>query len=72
MDEFTRAGEPKLRLSLIRGFQLRSGNSVVPVALSAQRLMAFVALQDGQVRRPHASGTLWGDVPEHQIGRAHV
>ena len=54
-------GEPGLRLSLIRGFELRSGDSVVQVAFSAQRLIAFVALQDRAVRRPHASGMLWTD-----------
>lgn len=61
-----RADEPKVRLSLIRGFELRRGSSVVPMALSAQRLMAFVALQDGVVRRPHASGMLWADVTEQR------
>ncbi|MGO9081037.1 MAG: AfsR/SARP family transcriptional regulator [Streptosporangiaceae bacterium] len=56
--------KPLLRLYLIRGFELRSGDSVVQVAWSAQRLVAFVALQDRAVRRPHASGMLWTDAPE--------
>ncbi len=58
--------DPPLRLSLIRGFELRSGDSVVRVAFSAQRLMAFVALQDRAVRRLHASGMLWSDAPEQR------
>ncbi len=58
--------EPPIRLSLIRGFELRSGDSVVRVAFSAQRLMAFVALQDRAVRRLHASGMLWSDAPEQR------
>lgn len=55
---------PLLTLSLVRGFELRSGDDVVPVAPSAQRLVAFVALQDRPVRRLHASGVLWGDASE--------
>jgi len=55
-----------IRLSLIRGFELRSGDAVVPVAFSAQRLVAFVALQDRAVRRLHASGMLWTDASEQR------
>jgi DNA-binding SARP family transcriptional activator len=55
-----------LHLSLISGFELRSGDQVVPVALSAQRLVAFVALQDRAVRRLHASGVLWSDTSEQR------
>lgn len=55
-----------IRLSLIRGFELRIGDSVVRVAFSAQRLVAFVALQDRAVRRLHASGMLWTDAPEQR------
>ena len=57
---------PALRLSLIRGFELRSGDSVIRVALSAQRLVAFVALQDRAVRRLRASGVLWMDAPQQR------
>jgi DNA-binding SARP family transcriptional activator len=59
-------GEPRLRLSLIRGFELRSGDTVIQVAFSAQRLIAFMALQDRAVRRPHASGMLWADTTEQR------
>lgn len=55
------------RLSLIRGFELRDGHGdVVPVAQSAQRLVAFVALHDRPVRRLHTSGVLWTDASEHR------
>ena len=57
---------PALRLSLIRGFELRNGDSVVRVALSAQRLVAFVALQDRAVQRLRASGVLWTDAPQQR------
>jgi DNA-binding SARP family transcriptional activator len=66
MNVSSTAGEPSLRLSLIRGFELRSGGSVVQVAFSAQRLIAFVALQERAVRRPHASGMLWTDASEQR------
>jgi DNA-binding SARP family transcriptional activator len=55
------------RLSLIRGFELRNGQGdVVPIALSAQRLVAFVALHDRPVRRIHTSGMLWTDASERR------
>jgi DNA-binding SARP family transcriptional activator len=66
MDSLAQADDPNLRLSLIRGFELRSGSFAVPMAFSAQRLMAFVALQDGVVRRSHASGMLWANVTEQR------
>jgi len=68
MDSFSQTvrRDPPLQLSLIRGFELRSVGSVVRVALSAQRLVAFVALQDRAVRRLHASGMLWADAPEQR------
>jgi DNA-binding SARP family transcriptional activator len=66
MNVSSTAGEPSLRLSLIRGFELRSDGSVVQVAFSAQRLIAFVALQERAVRRPHASGMLWTDASEQR------
>src|SRR5262245_32997815 len=48
-------------LELIRSFQLRCGQDVIPLTPSVQRLVAFVALQDRAVRRTHVSGTLWLD-----------
>jgi DNA-binding SARP family transcriptional activator len=60
------AGRDGVRLSLITEFELREGDAVVPVAPSAQRLVAFVALRGNAVRRLYASGVLWGDVPEQR------
>jgi DNA-binding SARP family transcriptional activator len=57
---------PHFHLSLIRGFELRLEDRVVNVARSAQRLVAFVALQDRAVQRLHASGVLWTDMSERQ------
>lgn len=57
---------PPLQLSLIHGFEVHCGDDAVPVVPSAQRLVAFVALQDRSVRRLTASGVLWGDVTEQR------
>ncbi len=55
------------RLSLIRGFELRDGSgAVVPVAQSAQRVVAFVALHERPVRRVYTSGMLWTDAAEQR------
>lgn len=57
---------PPIQLSLVRSFELRIGESIVPVVHSAQRLVAFVALQERAVGRVHASGVLWTDVSEQR------
>jgi DNA-binding SARP family transcriptional activator len=60
----TPSGANRLRLSLIRGFELHLNDSVIPVARSVERLVAFLALQRRAVRRLHASGVLWTDASE--------
>ena len=57
---------PQARLALIRGFELQIEEEIISVPRSAQRLLAFVALQDRAVRRLHASGVLWNDMSEQQ------
>ena len=54
-------------LSLIGDFALRLRGEVTTVAPAAQRLIAFLALQEGrQVRRSYVSGSLWTDTPEER------
>jgi DNA-binding SARP family transcriptional activator len=49
-------------LSLLRDFELRYDDEHVDVAPAAQRLIGFLAFQDGRpVRRPFVSGTLWSE-----------
>jgi DNA-binding SARP family transcriptional activator len=48
-----------VRVSLLRGFELRRGPEVVRLPLSAQRLLAFLALHDRPLLRPYVAGTLW-------------
>ena len=67
VSNISRAEEPNrtIRLELLDGFRLEvNGIRVDPLA-SAQRLLAFLALQ-GPVVRAVAAGTLWGGVPECQ------
>jgi DNA-binding SARP family transcriptional activator len=52
------------KLSLLQGFELTDGATVVPVARSSQRLLAFVALHDRPLLRVHVSGVLWLDAAE--------
>src|SRR5205823_7477878 len=55
-----------IRLGLMRGFELdwRGRSMVLPV--SAQRVIAFLALRDRPARRSHVAGTLWVDVSEER------
>lgn len=65
-----RAGEKAtVSLVLLGEFSLSSGSRRLVVPHSAQRVVAFLALQRGWTRRTHVAGSLWGDVSER---RAHA
>ncbi len=51
-------------LSLLDAFDLRCGVEHIALPLSAQRLLAFVALNDRPLRRAYVAGTLWTDANE--------
>src|SRR5436305_11828982 len=55
------------RLTLLRGFDLWLGEERVPVPETAQRVVAFLALQERPVTRLQVGGTLW---PETSDDRA--
>lgn len=55
-----------LALRLLNGFELRVGGRPVSLPKGAQRLLAFLALQSGGVRRSHAAFTLWIDKSEER------
>ncbi len=55
--------DPRFRLTLLGGWQLSRGDDVRRIPASAQRLIAFVSLND-HVSRTYAAGTLWPDVSE--------
>jgi DNA-binding SARP family transcriptional activator len=58
-----RAPDP-VRLSLLKGFKLHRGHEVARLPRNAQRVVAFLALQDTPLRRDHVAQCLWLDVPE--------
>jgi DNA-binding SARP family transcriptional activator len=49
------------RLALLDGFELRHDGGEVALAVPAQRVLAFLALQRGAVGRDHVAETLWLD-----------
>jgi DNA-binding SARP family transcriptional activator len=51
---------------LLRGFELRRGDEVVTLPMTAQRLLAFLALHDRPMQRVHVAGVLWLDSTEEQ------
>jgi DNA-binding SARP family transcriptional activator len=59
----------QLRLNVLGGFSLRSADATVHLPRSAQRLLAFVALQRRSVPRDQVAFTIWPDVTEtHAYG----
>jgi DNA-binding SARP family transcriptional activator len=51
-------------IALLRGFQIIQGDRPVSLPLGAQRLVAFLALQDRPVLRVFVAGNLWLDKAE--------
>lgn len=65
----TRARTNGARLTLLGTFELECAGVHVHLPMSAQRLVAFVALQEYPVLRGYAAGSLWPDTSEE---RAHA
>jgi DNA-binding SARP family transcriptional activator len=64
-------GKSQLRgasLSLLDAFELRCDGQRVSLPMSAQRLLAFVALHERPLLRVYVAGTLWIDVSEERAG----
>lgn len=59
-------GTDTLNLSLLGSFDLTSGGTHVPVAVSAQRVLAFLALQRRSISRTYVAGILWPDTTQRQ------
>ena len=57
------------RLTLLGGFELADDGEPVVVPMSAQRVIAFIALHDHPLQRAYVAGSLWLDSPE---ARAHA
>jgi DNA-binding SARP family transcriptional activator len=58
-----------MRLSLLDAFELKCDGVDVPLPLSAQRLLAFLALHPRPLLRGYIAGALWPDTSEE---RAHA
>ena len=65
----TRARTNGARLTLLGTFELECAGAPVRLPMSAQRLVAFVALHEHPVLRAYAAGSLW---PETSEERAHA
>jgi DNA-binding SARP family transcriptional activator len=59
----TRLAMPAI-LVLLDGFELRCQTEPVRLPMTAQRLLAFLALHDRPVPRSHVAGALWMDATE--------
>jgi DNA-binding SARP family transcriptional activator len=55
-------------LSLLNAFELRCDGCLVNLPLSAQRLLAFVALHEHALLRVYVAGTLWIDASDERAG----
>lgn len=65
----TPSGEGRVCLRLLDSFDLSFGTRSVPVPLPAQRVLAFLALQEYPLLRGYVAGTLWLDASEeHAAG----
>jgi DNA-binding SARP family transcriptional activator len=60
----SKLGATDVELSLLNSFELRWEGAPVPLPVSAQRLLAFLALHDYAPLRAHVAGMIWLDTPE--------
>lgn len=64
ISEDTEATRP--RLNLLNSFELRAGGEAIPLPMTAQRLLAFLALHQHPLQRLYVAGMLWTDSPEER------
>lgn len=55
-----------LRLRLLGGFRVDSGSGALDIPVSAQRLVAYLALQERPVHRRRLAGVLWPDADDER------
>lgn len=60
------ASSAPIRLDLLSGFSLVDHGCQKDLPLSAQRVVAFLALRPRPVHRDHVAGSLWLDSPSHR------
>lgn len=57
-----------VRVDLMGGFRLQVDDREIPVPPGAQRVIAYVALQDRPVRRGRLAGSIWLDKTDERAG----
>ena len=62
--QFLPGADNDLMVVLLDGFGLFRGSTLLSVPRASQRLVAFLALHGGMVRRAAVAGTLWPDASE--------
>jgi DNA-binding SARP family transcriptional activator len=60
----------EMRLSMLGGFELSSDGDIYVLPLAAQRVAAFVALQQRPVQRGYVAGRLWLNASERRAQAA--
>lgn len=60
------AGVFRISLSLLHGFRLEGAPTPIQLPLSAQRVLAFLALHEGPLQRLFVAGNLWIDSSEQR------
>ena len=58
----------EMRLTLLDAFELSAGGTAVNLPMSAQRLLAFVALHERPILRQYVAGSLWLDTSDDRAG----
>jgi DNA-binding SARP family transcriptional activator len=59
---------PRLRLCLFGGFELRNRGRLVRLPLSAERLLALLAIQNRPLHRAYVAGSLWPETTDDRAG----
>jgi DNA-binding SARP family transcriptional activator len=59
---------PSARLTLLDSFRLACEGEAVQVPMSAQRVLAFLALHDRPLQRSFVAGSLWLELPDNRAG----
>jgi DNA-binding SARP family transcriptional activator len=57
---------PRVELRLVNGFEVRCAGEPVELPLTAQRLVAFLALHERPMQRGYVAGKLWLDTGEER------
>jgi DNA-binding SARP family transcriptional activator len=60
------AGRSRAQVQMLDSFEVRRDREIVPLPMSARRVVAFLALRSHPTLRVHVAGSLWLDSPEER------